>query len=74
MEFLEILEDHSAAIFEKPQIQQLTNIVSPAVRVSFKISRKAESEKILIQVVIPVEVKTIPIDLVVLFAVYLFYF
>lgn len=28
---LEILEDHSAA-FEKPQIQQLTNIVSPAVR------------------------------------------
>ncbi|PQF33656.1 ATP-binding protein, partial [Enterococcus faecium] len=32
LEFLEILEDHSAAIFEKPQIQQLTNIVSPAVR------------------------------------------
>lgn len=66
LEFLEILEDHSAAIFEKPQIQQLTNIVSPAVRgVFLKFLEKAESEKILIQVVIPVEVKTIPIDLVV---------
>lgn len=42
LEFLKILEDHSAAIFEKPQIQQLTNIVSPAVRgVFFKISRKS---------------------------------
>lgn len=66
LEFLEILEDHSAAIFEKPQIQQLTNIVSPAVRgVFLKFLEKAESEKIPIQVVIPVEVKTIPIDLVV---------
>ena len=66
LEFLEILEDHSAAIFEKPQIQQLTNIVSPAVRCVFlKFLEKAESEKIPIQVVIPVEVKTIPIDLVV---------
>lgn len=66
LEFLEILEDHSAAIFEKPQIQQLTNIVSPAVRgVFLKFLEKAESEKIPIRVVIPVEVKTIPIDLVV---------
>lgn len=66
LEFLEILKDHSAAIFEKPQIQQLTNIVSPAVRgVFLKFLEKAESEKIPIQVVIPVEVKTIPIDLVV---------
>ncbi|EGP5316472.1 GHKL domain-containing protein [Enterococcus faecium] len=66
LEFLKILEDHSAAIFEKPQIQQLTNIVSPAVRgVFLKFLEKAESEKIPIQVVIPIEVKTIPIDLVV---------
>lgn len=64
--FLEILENHSAAILEEPQKQQLTKILSPVVRgVFLEFLEKAESEKIPIQVVIPVEVKTIPIDLVV---------
>ncbi len=66
LKFLEILENYSAAILEEPQKQQLTKILSPVVRgVFLEFLEKAESEKIPIQVVIPVEVKTIPIDLVV---------
>lgn len=66
LKFLEILENYSASILEEPQKQQLTKILSPVVRgVFLEFLEKAESEKIPIQVVIPVEVKTIPIDLVV---------
>ncbi len=45
--FLEILENHSAAILEEPQKQQLTKILSPVVRgVFLEFLEKAESEKI----------------------------
>lgn len=66
LEFLGILENYSAVTFEKPQIRQLTGIVSPAVGDAFlRFLEKAESERTPIRVIIPIEVETIPTDPVV---------